>query len=279
VVGQQDGECMTLQSTPLDLGQVSIVIPTLNEAGNIAAMIARIDAVLYPSCIYEIIFIDDHSADKTIETILSFAAARDQAMGRVSAYSKQGAKGKAFSLIEGFSYAQFQNICMIDADLQYPPEAIPSMLTKLQTGYSVVVANRQKIENHIHRRALSYLGRKFYGRLLHGLDCDVQSGLKLFYKPILNQIALNTTAWTFDLTFLIQARSIGYKIGTVDIPFSKRSYGTFKVRVFHVGCEIILQSVKVKIASIRSTAYVISEKEFDDAARKSKVISTKEETA
>jgi dolichol-phosphate mannosyltransferase len=270
---------MTLRSTPPDLGQVSIVVPTLNEAGNIAALISRIDTALYAIHDYEIIFVDDHSSDRTTETILSVAAARNQELGRVSVHLKQGAPGKAFSLIEGFSYAQFQNICMIDADLQYPPEAIPSMLEKLLTGYSVVVANRQKIENHAHRRALSYVGRKFYGRMMHGLDCDVQSGLKLFYKPILSQITLNATAWTFDLTFLTQARTFGYQIGTIEIPFSKRGYGNSKVQVFKVGSEILMQAIKVKLMSLRNDAYIITEKEFSGNATDIKVISTKEETA
>src|SRR5690242_5673679 len=119
--------------------KLSIVIPVWNEEGNIASLINRIHQSLsYEEIIYELIFIDDHSTDQTRKEIKKFAKHYP-----VSLFSKQGKKGKAQSLLEGFSYAQYPYICMIDADLQYPPEEIPAMLAKIQAGADVVVANRK----------------------------------------------------------------------------------------------------------------------------------------
>src|ERR1700722_16975101 len=102
---------------------ISIIIPTLNESGNIGRLIERIDTVLsYQHISYEIIVVDDHSTDTTRAVVKRLS-------GRfpVILKTKQGNPGKAQSLIEGFTYAKYDIVCMIDADLQYDPEVIPSM--------------------------------------------------------------------------------------------------------------------------------------------------------
>jgi hypothetical protein len=140
-----------------------------------------------------------------------------------------------------------KHICILDADLQYPPEAIPEMLDHIAGGCDVVVADRQVVNLSFTRRALSKIGRILYGKVLYGLDCDVQSGEKLFKKIILeNMVLSSTTCWTFDLSFLVQAKEQGYIIGEVMIPFAKRQSGDSKVNVVFVGFEIFSQALKFK---------------------------------
>src|SRR4051812_13830030 len=98
---------------------VSIIIPTLNEEKNILPLVKEIDRALTSQNIaYEIIFVDDHSVDKTYQIIQALAH-----IYPASFYLKKGKKGKAFSIIEGCFYAKYKLIAMIDADLQYPPAA------------------------------------------------------------------------------------------------------------------------------------------------------------
>src|SRR5205823_1855719 len=113
--------------------------PTRNEEGNILPLIERIDkALTLKNISYEIIFIDDHSTDNTQTIISGFSSSYP-----ITLHMKKGIIGKAQSLIEGFSYAKYDIICMIDADLQYPPEAIPPMMEKITKGNAdIVVANR-----------------------------------------------------------------------------------------------------------------------------------------
>ncbi|HUC20500.1 MAG TPA: glycosyltransferase family 2 protein, partial [Candidatus Polarisedimenticolaceae bacterium] len=173
---------------------LSIVIPTLNEADNIKALIGRIDTALYQKIRYELIFIDDHSTDSTVTSIREIAKDSPSA---ISVHLKRGMRGKAFSLLEGFSRARYELICMLDADLQYPPEAIPGMVQALAEGNDIIVANRINAESNIIRHGFSRFGRHLYGKWLHDFHCDVQSGLKLFRKEILNHISLSPTSWTF----------------------------------------------------------------------------------
>jgi glycosyltransferase involved in cell wall biosynthesis len=211
-----------------NLPSVSVVIPALNEAGNIHALISRIEAALFQKAPYEIIVIDDHSTDGTAGLVAELGRYSD---GRITVHTKRGKRGKAYSLLEGFTYAQHEFVCMIDADLQYPPDA-----------------NRITHDTNWLRRNFSALGRNVYGKWLHRLDCDVQSGLKLFRREITRRVKLNPTSWTFDLEFLVQARDAGYTIGTTDIQFAERTAGGSKVRFFRTGLEIMREAVRVKLA-------------------------------
>src|SRR5260221_9881997 len=110
------------------MNKLSIVIPVWNEEKNILSLVERIDSTLSEKDIpYEIIFIDDNSKDKTAEIIYSLAKKYP-----ITYQRKIGKKGKSYSLVEGFALASYDILAMIDADLQYPPEALPQMVQKIQ---------------------------------------------------------------------------------------------------------------------------------------------------
>lgn len=223
---------------------VSIVVPTYNEEGNVQELIRRIDTSLVGSDMsYEIIFVDDNSTDNTRKIIQSFTADFP-----VSLYIKDGEKGKAHSLLQGFSHVTYDIVCMIDADLQYPPEAIPEMIKKINEGTDIVVANRK--DNHVNalRKLMSKFYVNFFGLFLHHLTCDVQSGLKVFRKEIVQRIQVKPTPWTFDLEFLIKARHAGYTIDNIDISFQKRSAGKSKVSIIASTLEIALRALQLKFS-------------------------------
>jgi cellulose synthase/poly-beta-1,6-N-acetylglucosamine synthase-like glycosyltransferase len=221
---------------------ISIIVPVLNEEGNIKPLIERIDVVFSPKDIeYEIIFVDDKSSDNTQEVISSFVFKYPVAL-----FIKKGKKGKAQSLIEGFYHARFDTICMIDGDLQYPPEAIFEMSKMLEENYDVVVANRGENHTSFLRKAVSSIYRSFFGRFLHHLNFDVQSGLKVFKKEVIERISLHASSWDFDLEFLIKARDAGYKIGSYDIVFAKRTEGKTKVGILRASFQIGLSALRLK---------------------------------
>jgi dolichol-phosphate mannosyltransferase len=179
---------------------LSVVIPTLNEADNITELTVRIDAALAKHGIeYELIFIDDHSTDLTVKNIERLSTAYP-----IRLESKIGEKGKAFSLIQGFKLAKYPYVAMIDADLQYPPEALPDMIQMIMSDQAdIVVANRQDSETGKLRRLTSNGFKRVFGAWLHGLKCDVQSGLKVFRRSIIDEVEVRPGPWTFDLELLI----------------------------------------------------------------------------
>lgn len=226
--------------------QLSIIIPTWNEEGNIKPLVERIDAALKPLKItYELIFVDDQSTDGTRELIL--------ALGKTypikKLLMKKSQRGKASSLLWGFTNARYDTIAMIDADLQYPPEAIPEMLDKIDKNIDIVIANRREQHVSFQRKVLSQMFRHFFGKFLNGFTCDVQSGLKIFRKEIVERIPLHPSPWTFDLEFLVKARNAGYKIATVDIAFHKRHWGDPKIGLIPASFEMGIAAFHLAFAS------------------------------
>ena len=141
--------------------EVSVVIPTYNEEGNIEELVAKLNSSLLADGItYEVIFIDDHSTDHTQSKIKALSA-----IYPVELFIKKGKKGKSYSLREGFARASYQNIAIIDGDLQYPPEAIAKMVLKLR-NLDVVVADRQSYHDTFSRRIFSKTFKKVFGKFL-----------------------------------------------------------------------------------------------------------------
>jgi len=222
---------------------ISIIVPTLNEAENIAPLLKSIkEALKKNKLVYEVIFVDDHSTDETQRNILAHKKNHP-----IKLFLKQGAPGKAQSLLEGFSQASYDILCMIDADLQYPPEAIPAMAQKIISGKAdIVVANRKKHKTGVLRKLFSNSFRTIFGKWLHNLECDVQSGLKVFDRDILNRYSIKPGPWTFDLEFLTKAQKAGYRIVSHDITFNPRNAGEAKVNLFSSTVQIGWNAIKLK---------------------------------
>lgn len=223
--------------------KVSIIIPTFNEEGNIQKLVTRIDkACKLKKLIYELIFVDDHSTDQTKKMINLLSP-----LFPISFYPKIGKQGKSYSLMEGFNYAKYEIICIIDADLQYAPEYIPEMVEQLIFA-DIIIASRKEQKISFHRKFLSTAQHFFFNKLLHNLDYDVQSGLKIFRKEIVERINLNPQPWTFDLEFLLKSQQAGYTIASVDTIFYNRLYGKSKINILKDSWQIALSAIKLKFS-------------------------------
>lgn len=213
---------------------ISLVIPVYNELRNIAKLIDRISIIFESHDIdFELIFVDDHSTDGTYEYLQRFEKSK-----HVTLLKKIGKPGKSYSLLEGFAIARHAAVGMIDADLQYPPEALPQMLAKLAT-HDIVVANRKTYKGSKLRRLMSRSFKTLFGSVLFGITTDIQSGLKVFRREVVQTIRFTpSSGWAFDLEFLHRAREAGYKITDVPISFEERENGNSKVKILRTVYDI-----------------------------------------
>lgn len=226
--------------------QLSVIIPTYNEEGNIAPLVSRVHNALSANEIeYEIIFIDDHSTDHTQVEIKDLTSEYP-----ITMYLKQGFQGKAQSLIEGFPQARYELIAMIDADLQYPPEALPKMVEKIARGADMVVSNRMTKRTNFVRTFISNSYSFLFNKMLHGLNFDVQAGLKVFRKEIVDRVHLTSGKWALDLELLLNAKDAGYKIVSHNIILAKRDNGGTKVNLLKASWEIGCNAVQMKLRRI-----------------------------
>ena len=118
---------------------VSLVIPTRNEANNVQPLVNRVTAALGATPV-EICFVDD-SDDNTGDLLLDLA----QSNPSIRALLRQGADrkgGLSTAVVAGLHMARGQYVCVMDADLQHPPELIPVLLAEAERGADLVVASR-----------------------------------------------------------------------------------------------------------------------------------------
>ncbi|MDO8551725.1 MAG: glycosyltransferase [bacterium] len=223
---------------------LEVIVPVRNETGNVRELVVRIDKTMKEYGIkYRLIFIDDHSTDKTREILTGL-----KNRFPLDVYLKQGKRGKAYSILEGAVRAKSNYLAMIDGDLQYPPEAMGQMFALLQgKDQGIIIGKRSVSQESWLRNFISHSFSTVFGKWLHGFDCDIQSGLKLFKKEIIQHLDVGKiTPWTLDLSLLITSRGLGLGIKEVDIKFSKRTFGQSKVNLLSTSFEIGLNALKMK---------------------------------
>ena len=120
---------------------ISIVVPAYNEEGNIAELHRRLASVLGGLDVsFEIIFVDDGSSDDTLRKVAALA----EQDPRVKGISFSRNFGHMKALCAGLDHASGDAVITMDADLQHPPDLIPSLIAKWRDGYEIVGTIREE---------------------------------------------------------------------------------------------------------------------------------------
>ena len=118
---------------PASANSVSIIVPTLNEAENIAPLVSQIVASAVP--FREILFVDDHSTDATRDMIRALAASHPIRLIE----QNRAELGLAAAIMLGARAAQGEVLLVMDADLSHPPERMKDLLAPLFTDTADMV--------------------------------------------------------------------------------------------------------------------------------------------
>ena len=118
---------------------LGLVIPTLNEAGNIPVLLQRLSAAVAEAPVNcQFIIVDDGSSDGTADVAKACAAADP----RVRVFVRQGQRGLAGAVIHGWAQTDADLLGVIDADLQHPPELLPELVSRVLNGSDIAIASR-----------------------------------------------------------------------------------------------------------------------------------------
>ncbi|MBP6809091.1 MAG: glycosyltransferase, partial [Chromatiaceae bacterium] len=118
--------------------ELAVIIPTFNEAGNVAEIARRLQACLQ-GIAWEIIFVDDDSPDGTAARVQELAR-RDP---RIRLLRRVGRRGLSSACIEGMLASTAPYLAVIDADLQHDETRLPLMLERIKAGeLDLVVGSR-----------------------------------------------------------------------------------------------------------------------------------------
>lgn len=205
---------------------VTVVIPAYNEEGAIAAEIDHLHSVLETlDRTYEIIVVDDGSADKTAE-IAETKPCRVIRQPRNMGYGA--------SLKRGFRAARSELVIITDADGTYPAEEIPKLLEQIE-AYDMVVGAR--IGDNVHipliRRPPKWFLRMLASYLAGRLIPDLNSGLRVIRRSHVKRFAhILPSGFSFTTTITLSLLCNELSIGYVPIDYKKR-IGSSKIRPSH----------------------------------------------
>lgn len=205
---------------------VTVVIPAFNEEGAIAEEIDHIHSVLKTlDLAYEVIIVDDGSADRTAE----IAESRDCRVIRQPRNMGYGA-----SLKRGFRDARSDIVVITDADGTYPAEEIPRLLAASK-DHDMVVGARVGENVHIPlvRRPAKWFLRMLASYLAGQIIPDLNSGLRVIRREHVKRFAhILPSGFSFTTTITLSLMCNELTIGYLPIDYKKR-IGASKIKWTH----------------------------------------------
>lgn len=212
--------------------QIGIIIPTYNEAENIAELISQLLALPIEA---NIIVVDDNSPDGTGAIVDELRATNT----RVHIIHRPKKLGLGTAHIAGIQYALAENaeyILTMDADFSHHPKYIPAMLALAQTHH-VTIGSRYVpgggVENWgIHRRFLSATANRA-ARIGLGLKVhDCTAGFRCYRREVLLKLDLDaifSNGYSFLLEMAYKCQRLRCSFGETPIIFTNRALGTSKI--------------------------------------------------
>ncbi|MCL4383195.1 MAG: glycosyltransferase family 2 protein [Candidatus Micrarchaeaceae archaeon] len=216
---------------------VSIVIPTLDEEGNLDKLLKTIRYELNDYN-YEIIIVDGYSKDKTVKIAKKY---------KVKILYDNAGKGSA--LIKGFGNSKGNIIVSMDADLSHRPEELKLLINTIKSGYDICMGSR--FLNNGGSEDISMIrriGNKFFVKLINFIYksnyTDICYGYRSFSRNALKKLSLNEKGFGIETEISIMAKKNNLKI--LEIPsFEKKRYnGSGKLRTLQDGYVILKTILK-----------------------------------
>ena len=210
-----------------------IVVPTYQEAANIAAVLGRIRAVVPEA---DVLVVDDASPDGTA----GLAEAAGEELGCINVLRRPAKSGLGSAYRAGFRWGlerSYEILVEMDADLSHDPGALPELLRAVADGADLALGSRYVPGGGIprwtwYRRALSQWGNRYAAWAL-GLDiADATSGFRAYRAGTLRGLDLDSVradGYGFQIEMAYRLVGAGGKVVEVPIQFADRTRGTSKM--------------------------------------------------
>ena len=207
---------------PNERPDLSIVIPLYNESASIEILHARLAATLKGlGKSYEIIYVDDGSADGTVDILRRLHAEN----GGVKVVVLNRNYGQHAAVFAGFDRAAGEVVVTLDGDLQNPPEEIPRLLEKIDEGYDVVGGWRQERRDSALRRVFSFAANRLASRVVGVEMKDCGCMLRAYRREVVERLRECRELSSF-LPAL--ANALAGSMTEVPIAHAARRFGTSK---------------------------------------------------
>jgi glycosyltransferase involved in cell wall biosynthesis len=218
---------------------VSVVIPIYNEAENLHELVERVGAALLPTArSFELLLVDDGSADDTRAILRSLAATRAWLRPLVLIRNY----GQSTALQAGFDHAAGALVVTLDGDLQNDPVEIPRLLDMMDAQPEIDVVSgwrKERQDRALSRKLPSWLANRLIssvtGVRLHDYGC----ALKVYRHAILENVRLYGETHRFIAALAVEA---GARMIEVPVLHHARLRGASKYgidRVFRVLLDLL----------------------------------------
>ena len=212
----------------------ALVIPTLNEAGNIDKVLSDVSNALSEirsQYRYEILVVDDGSTDGTVEQVLAWSK-QDP---RIRLLSRVGERGLAGAVLHGWSQCRANLLGVMDADLQHPPQLLPALLKEAERA-DAAIASRYALHDGLKgwnpiRAAVSRLSTLVAEPLISKKNLrvtDPMSGFFIIHRRCIDGLTFQTSGFKLLLEILVRGnirkvREVPYHFGLRHAGRSKAS--------------------------------------------------------
>jgi glycosyltransferase involved in cell wall biosynthesis len=216
---------------------ISVVIPTLNEAGNILETVTTIQKEI--SYIKEIIIVDGNSTDGTQEIV------KDTNFCRLIIEPR---RGYGLALRTGIKNAKGDVVVMVDGDGTYEVKHINLLIDTLtkndaelcQATRMYDLRKAMGFTNFVANKIITFFFDFFYSQFLS----DTQSGFRAISRSALEKVELHEDDMAFATEMLVQFAKKGFKMVEVPSAYRARRYGNPKMRRIKSGIEIFTTMAK-----------------------------------
>ncbi len=209
--------------------EVCVLIPTLNEAPTIGAVIKEFQQLGYT----HILVVDGRSTDKTVEI----------ARGLGVTVKTQTGKGKGEALVEAFEQIRQPYVILVDGDGTYTAKDAEKLLRPLYLGFDHAIGDRL---NTADKGAFSFLNHSgnvlinFLFKVAHGSDLhDILSGYRAFTMESVKAMRLKEKGFGIETEMTVEAVRNAQRIMVVPVHYRKRVGTRTKLNPFHDGTKII----------------------------------------
>jgi dolichol-phosphate mannosyltransferase len=210
------GAAAGAETRPLTL---ALIIPTLNESGNIVRVLDQVRAVLNPAGIhYEIVVVDDSSSDGTGD----LAAAEALKDSRIRLVVRKGERGLSGAVLDGWHSTAADVLGVMDADLQHPPELLPQLFQAIVDGRDLAIGSRYTAGGELGtwnplRKLISVAAVRVTWPIQHrgARACDPMSGYFMVRRASIDGIEFQRSGFKLLLEVLVRGRIRSVK----EIPF------------------------------------------------------------
>ncbi|HEX7965876.1 MAG TPA: glycosyltransferase [Gammaproteobacteria bacterium] len=190
--------------------ELSVVIPVYNEQESLETLFRR----LYPALDalgreYEVIFVDDGSADRSAAMLREQFGKREDATRVVLLQSNFGQHA---AILAGFEVSRGDAVVTLDADLQNPPEEIGNLLKKMDEGYDYVGTIRRSRRDVAWRKYASRAMNRLRERITKVKMTDQGCMLRAYSRHVID--AINNTS---EINTFIPALAYLYALKPVEI--------------------------------------------------------------